>query len=344
MSQPIDTAAALAAWHSRDRRADGRFVVAVRTTHIYCRPSCPARHPKREHVSFYASADEAAAAGYRACLRCQPDGVARDEAAVSKARAMIDAASEGAPSLSQLAEATGYSPAHLQRIFTRSVGLSPAAYGRSLRHDRAEAALGREERVTDAIYAAGYAAPSRFYADSARRLGMAPSAWRDGGRGVRIRWAVAQSSLGPALIAATDKGVCRLSFDEDEAALRARFPHAELTPASLDEPWIAAALAAIEAPSRATDVPLDVAGTAFQEAVWAALRRIPPGETRSYAQIAAEVGRPAATRAAGSANGANCVAVLIPCHRVVRSDGSAGGYAYGTTRKQALLERERGEG
>ena len=345
MTPTIDPAAALAAWRARDRSADGRFVVAVSTTRIYCRPSCPARHPKPEHIRFYAAPGDAEGAGYRACLRCRPDGVARDEAAVATARAMLDHADDRAPSLAELAAATGYSAAQLQRIFTRAVGLSPAAYARSRRHARAEAALAEAPSVTDAIYAAGYAAPSRFYADSARRLGMTPSAWRAGGRGVTIRWAVVDSAFGPALIAATDRGICRLSFDEGEADLRQRFPNAELSPASLDDPIIAAAAAAIGDPARAADVPLDVAGTRFQEAVWAALRAIPPGETRSYAEIAAAVGRPAAVRAAGSANAANNVAVLIPCHRVVRSDGSAGGYAYGTERKQALLARERaGEG
>ena len=195
--------------------------------------------------------------------------------------------------------------------------------------------------MTDVIYGSGYAAPSRFYADASERLGMTPSAWRDGGRGETIRWAIADSPLGPMLVAATARGICRLSFDEDEHALAARFHAATILP---DDGTIAGlvegALRAIREPAAIHDLPLDVAGTAFQQAVWQELRRIPPGETRSYAAIAAAVGKPGAVRATGSANGANPVAVLVPCHRVVRSDGSLGGYAYGLERKRKLLEAE----
>jgi AraC family transcriptional regulator of adaptative response/methylated-DNA-[protein]-cysteine methyltransferase len=235
----------------------------------------------------------------------------------------------------------GYAPHHFHRLFKRATGVTPGAYVRGLRAERARTALDQEERVTDAIYEAGYSGPSRFYADARGRLGMTPSAWRNGGAGVTIRWAVADTTLGAMLVAATDKGICRLSFDEDETALLHRFPHAMILPG--DEAMralVAGAVMAVEQPGRMPHLPLDVAGTAFQQAVWAELMKIPPGETRSYAQIAAAVGKPAAVRAAGSANGANNVAVLIPCHRVVRSDGSLGGYAYGLDRKAALLERE----
>jgi len=195
--------------------------------------------------------------------------------------------------------------------------------------------------VTEAIYDAGYSGPSRFYADANERLGMTPSAWREGGRGATIRWTVVKCCLGPMLVAATDKGICRLTFEEDEGSLRRIFPNAALVEddGSMGE-LVAGALAAVERPGTAPDLPIDVAGTAFQEAVWRELRKIPPGETRSYAQIAAAVGKPGAVRAAGSANGANHVAVLIPCHRVVRSDGSLGGYAGGIERKRRLLEAE----
>lgn len=195
--------------------------------------------------------------------------------------------------------------------------------------------------MTDAIYDAGYAAPSRFYADARQRLGMTPSAWRDGGRGETIRWTVVASPLGPMLLAATAKGICRLTFDEGEEALRRTFPNATLVSDDGSMAELAqGALAAVERPASAPELPIDVAGTAFQEAVWRELRKIPPGETRSYAQIAAAVGKPGAVRATGSANGANHVAVLIPCHRVVRSDGSLGGYAGGAERKRKLLEAE----
>jgi AraC family transcriptional regulator of adaptative response/methylated-DNA-[protein]-cysteine methyltransferase len=327
---------------AKDRRFDGVFVTGVHSTGIYCRPSCPARPPKRENVRFYASSADAEAAGLRPCMRCKPDEVARDEAAVAQAIGMLRDAEEMVP-LDRLAAATGYSTAHFQRLFKRSVGLSPAAFARALRIERAADALSAGERVTDAVFDAGFSTPSRFYEASEGRFGMSPSAWRDGGRGATIRWAVVPTSLAPMLVAATDKGVCRVSFHEGRDDLARRFPKAELIEggeafAGLLEQVIAA----VEKPGESNRIPLDVQGTAFQEAVWQELRRIPPGETRSYAQIAAAVGKPGAVRAAGSANGANNVAVLIPCHRVIRSDGALGGYAYGLDIKQQLLKRERG--
>ncbi|MEO6359529.1 MAG: bifunctional DNA-binding transcriptional regulator/O6-methylguanine-DNA methyltransferase Ada [Sphingomicrobium sp.] len=335
-----DPEAAWAAFVARDRTRDDHFVGAVRTTGIYCKPSCPARRPKREHMEFYASAGDARVAGYRPCLRCRPDEVGRDRQAIAKAIELIEA-SEESHQLEQLAVAVGYAPHHFQRLFTREIGVSPAAYARALRARRAERALEENATVTEAIYDAGFSGPSRFYANTKERLGMTPSAWRDGGRGETIRWAVVDSALGPMLVAATARGICRLSFDEDAAALRRFFPEAEIV---ADDgsiaAWVQGAVEAVIRPSSAADLPLDVAGTAFQEAVWRELRKIPPGETRSYAQIASAVGKPGAVRAAGSANGANHVAVLIPCHRVVRSDGSLGGYAYGLERKRQLLEAE----
>lgn len=325
----------------RDRSYDGRFVTGVLTTGIYCRPSCAARHPARGNVRFLADGAEARAAGLRPCKRCLPDDVSRDERAILSAIAMIKAADQPLP-LAVLAAEAGYSPTHFQRVFTRHTGLSPAAYARALMQERAASALTEEERVTDAIYAAGYSAPSRFYDNVQDRLGMRPSAWANGGRGVTIRWALVPTALGPMLVAATDKGVCRLSFNEDRSALERRFPNAELVEGGADfAALLHEVVAAVEMPGDFSHIPLDVKGTAFQEAVWKELRQIPPGETRTYAQIAAAVGRPGAVRAAGSANAANAVAVLIPCHRVVRSDGTLGGYAYGTERKAALLERER---
>jgi AraC family transcriptional regulator, regulatory protein of adaptative response / methylated-DNA-[protein]-cysteine methyltransferase len=326
---------------AKDRRFDGAFVTGVHSTCIYCLPSSPALAPRRENVSFYATPADAEAAGLRACLRCRPDDLSRDEAAVSLALKMLREAEEPVP-LDKLAAVAGYSPAHFQRVFKRAVGLSPAAFARALRIERAAEALSAGERVTDAVYDAGFGAPSRFYEAAGERLGMSPSAWRDGGRGVTIRWAVVRTSLGPMLVAATDRGVCRLSFDEAAEDLAARFPHAVLCEGGADfAGLLEQVIAAVERPGDSQHIPLDVQGTAFQEAVWQELRRIPPGETRSYAQIAAAVGKPGAVRAAGSANGANNVAVLIPCHRVVRSDGSLGGYAYGLAIKRELLEREK---
>jgi AraC family transcriptional regulator of adaptative response/methylated-DNA-[protein]-cysteine methyltransferase len=338
----IDEATALAAFAARDRSMDGRFVVAVKTTGIYCRPSCPARRPKRENFELLADGAAARDRGYRPCKRCTPDEIGRDRQAVAQAVALIEA-SESVPTLDELARAVGYAPHHFQRLFTRDIGVSPAAYARALRAGRLETALGTEGRITDAIYDAGYEAPSRAYADAAGRMGMSPSDWRKGGAGKTIRFAVADSSLGKLLVAATDKGLCRISFDEDEGDLRARFPLADIVPGDADfAALVARVVALVDDPARAADLPVDVAGTAFQQAVWAALRAIPAGETRSYSDIASAVGRPAAVRAAGTACGDNSLAILIPCHRVLRSDGGLGGYAYGLERKEKLLEKERG--
>lgn len=335
----LDDVAAWAAVLRRDRSFDGQFVTGVLTTGIYCRPSCAARHPARANVRFFPAGAQARAAGLRPCRRCLPDDVARDERAVALALDLLNG--DEPPALAALAAAVGYAPHHFHRLFKRATGATPAGYVRAMRAQRAEALINGDGRVTDAIYDAGYSGPGRFYAETGRRLGMTPSAWRAGGAGVTIRWAIAATSLGPMLVAATARGICRLSFDEGEEALHTRFPNAAILPADAQmSALVAGAVAAVETPWRMPNLPLDVAGTAFQQAVWAELMKIPPGETRSYAQIAAAVGRPGAVRATGSANGANKVAVLIPCHRVVRSDGSLGGYAYGLERKAALLDRE----
>lgn len=337
--ETVDSEQAWTAMRARDRSFDGKFVTGVLSTGIYCRPSCAARHPRRENVRFFATAAQAEAAGLRACLRCRPNDVARDEAAV---KTVIDAIrmAETAPTLGELGEMTRYSPAHLQRIFKRETGLSPAAYARALRSERVRDALAGGASVTEAIYDAGYGSASRFYEE--RKMGMKPSVWKNGGQGASVHWATVDTTLGPMMVAATDKGVCCLSFNEGEEELRERFPKADLHQGGdefhklLDE-----VVAQVEAPGRPHNIPLDVQGTAFQEAVWQELRKIPDGETRSYADIAAAIGKPKAVRAVGSANGANHVAVLIPCHRVVRSDGTMGGYAYGLEIKGRLLEKER---
>ncbi|MDC0887078.1 bifunctional DNA-binding transcriptional regulator/O6-methylguanine-DNA methyltransferase Ada [Altererythrobacter sp.] len=338
---PIATDTAWAAVQSRNRSFDGRFVTGVLTTGIYCRPSCAARHPLRENVRFFATGAEARAAGLRACKRCLPDNVARDEAAVLAA---IDAIKAGeSAALEELAAITDYSPSHFQRVFKRATGLSPAAYARALREDRARDVLAGASRVSDAIYDAGFEAPSRFYEAMEGKMGMTASDWKNGGAGRAIHYAVVPTSLGEMLVAATDRGVCCLAFNEGAEELRARFPRADLTEGGEEfRALFEQVTQAVEQPASAAiaDIPLDVKGTAFQQQVWQALREIPAGETRSYSELAAALGKPKASRAVGGANGANNIAVLIPCHRVIAADGGLGGYAYGTRIKAELLKRE----
>lgn len=336
--------AAFAAFAARDRQMDGQFIIGVKSTGIYCKPSCPARHPRRENILLFVDAAAALNAGYRPCLRCRPDEVGRDRQAVADALRIIQK-SDRTPLLADLAGAVGYAPHHFQRLFTREVGVSPAAYARQLRAAKLVEALDGAARITDAIYDAGYQNPGRAYADAQSHIGMTPSAWRNGGANAVIQYAVVPTSLGTLLVAATEKGLCRISFDEDEAALRARFPQATIRRG--DGVFVALVdqvVMLVDDPARAAHLPMDVAGTAFQQAVWAALRAIPAGETRTYKQIAAAIGRPSAVRATGTACGDNSLAVLIPCHRVLRSDGGLGGYAYGIARKEALLALEKRSG
>jgi AraC family transcriptional regulator, regulatory protein of adaptative response / methylated-DNA-[protein]-cysteine methyltransferase len=336
-----------AAFEARDPAADGAFIVAVHTTGIYCRPTCPARRPKRENVSFFETPEAAGRAGYRACLRCGPDRVSPLQArtdAIAAACRLIEAA-ETPPRLDELAKAAGLSPHHFHRLFKAATGVTPAAYAAARRREKVKARLQDAPTVTNALYAAGYNASSRFYAESDAGLGMAPSAYRKGGAGSAIRYAIAPSSLCLVLVAATEKGIAAIQLGEDEAeligTLHARFPAARI--ARADETFadtVGAVLSLVENPERSLDLPLDIAGTAFQERVWQALRRIPPGTTATYAEIARVIGAPRAVRAVGAACGANRLALAIPCHRVLRGDGALGGYRWGVQRKRALLDRE----
>jgi AraC family transcriptional regulator, regulatory protein of adaptative response / methylated-DNA-[protein]-cysteine methyltransferase len=325
---------------AKDRRFDGAFVTGVHSTGIYCRPSCPARAPLRKNVRFYATPADAGIAGLRPCKRCFPDAQSAEEACVLAAIAAIRA--QGAMTLDQLADLTGYAPTHFQRLFKRTVGMSPAAFARAVRQERVRDALMTGQRVADAMTTAGYSGPKQFYAETKGRLGMAPSDWSKGGAGRVVNWAVLPTSLGDMLVAATEKGVCCLAFGESEAELAARFPKAQLVPAGEDfRQLFAQVVEAVEQPGPGSAaIPLDVKGTAFQQRVWEELRRIPHGETRSYGELAAALGNPKASRAVGGANGANHVAVLIPCHRVIAADGTLGGYAYGPAIKAELLRRE----
>jgi AraC family transcriptional regulator, regulatory protein of adaptative response / methylated-DNA-[protein]-cysteine methyltransferase len=331
----------------RDPAFDGRFLFAVRTTGVYCRPSCASRPAKRENVSFFANAAEAERAGYRACKRCRPDKLGAPDPqveAVKRACEQIESAEE-APKLADLAASVGLSPYHFHRVFKTITGVTPKAYAAERRARRAADKLRTADTITEAIYDAGFNSSSRFYESTAARLGMTPGAVRRGGAGAVIRFAVGEASLGAVLVAATDKGVCAIMLGDDPQALvrelQDRFPRAELKGGDAEfERTVARVVGLVEAPGQRLDLPLDIRGTAFQQRVWAALQAIPPGETATYTEIARAIGQPTAVRAVAQACGANPLAIAIPCHRVVRADGDLSGYHWGVERKRKLLDRE----
>lgn len=331
----------------RDRAYDGAFLYGVRSTGVYCRPGCPARLALRRNVSFHPTCEAAEGAGFRACLRCRPKAASQPErqaALVARACRMIDAVEE-MPVLAELAHRVGMSPFHFHRVFSQVAGVTPKGYADARRAARLRDGLSAADSVTRAIYGAGFNAPSRFYESAAGRLGMTPGAYRKGGADETIRFAVGQCSLGAILVAATDKGVCAISLGDHPDALarelQDRFSRAELVggdPAF--EAMVAQVVGFVEAPGQGLRLPLDIRGTAFQHRVWQALRAVPAGRTARYASIAAAIGAPAAVRAVAGACAANTLAVAIPCHRVVRSDGGLSGYRWGVDRKAALLRRE----
>jgi len=331
----------------RDRRADGHFYYSVRTTGVYCRPSCAARGARRENVRFHRTALEAERAGFRPCKRCRPGEPALSEVRAEKVATAcrLIAEAEEPPSLAALAEAAGMSRFHFHRVFKAATGVTPKAFAAAQRAERVRKELRDGTSVTDAIYGAGFNSSGRFYETYARLLGMKPKSFRAGGRGASIRFAVGQCSLGSILVAATEVGVAAIFFgDEPEALVREledRFPHAELLGGDKKfERLVAAVVGFVEAPALGLSLPLDVRGTAFQERVWRCLREIPPGTTASYGEIARRIGQPRAVRAVARACAANTIAVAIPCHRVVRNDGMPSGYRWGIARKEALLARE----
>jgi AraC family transcriptional regulator of adaptative response/methylated-DNA-[protein]-cysteine methyltransferase len=336
-----------AAVASRDSRADGRFVYSVRTTGVYCRPSCPARSARPENVAFHASTADAERAGFRPCRRCKPDqaGPATQQAAMVAGLCRYIDQAEQPPRLEDLAERAGLSTFHLHRVFKAITGLTPKAYADAQRAQRLRRELETGSSVTEAIYGAGYNSGSRFYAQADQVLGMTASRFRAGGTDTDIRFAIGQCSLGAILVARSERGVCAILLGDDPQALarelQDRFPKAQLIGGDADfERLVAQVVGFVEAPQLGLDLPLDVRGTAFQQRVWQALRDIPPGRTLSYAEVAERIGAPTAVRAVAQACGANALAVAIPCHRVVRSDGSMSGYRWGVERKRSLLERE----
>jgi len=337
-------------WQSvlaHDAAADGSFVYSVATTGVYCRPSCAARRPLRRNVRFHATCADAEAAGFRPCRRCKPsaEGHRAENAAKIAAACRTIEEAETAPSLAALAHAAGMSRFHFHRLFKSVTGITPKSYATAVRDKRMREALRAAPTVTDAIYEAGFASSGRFYDGAARKLGMQPRQFCSGGPDMQIRFAIAQSSLGLTLVAATAKGICAIFLGEDPATLeeelRRRFPRAEITgdDAGL-RGLLTRAIAAIEKPRKAAALPLDLQGTPFQQQVWAALRDIPPGETTTYGEIARRIGRPQAVRAVGAACGANPVAIAVPCHRVVGSSGKLTGYRWGVERKRSLIARE----
>ena len=344
-----------AAWRAvamRDASADGRLFYAVTSTGVYCRPSCPSRRPRRENVRFFSSASDAEREGFRACRRCRPNDVTRAAESVARAKEILDRhaerGAEGHVSLGELAAEVEMSPFHLQRVFQAQLGLSPSRYLRARRAERFKSQLRRGGTVSRATYDAGFGSSSRAYETAESQLGMTPATYRHGGAGAEIRYRVVRSSLGAVLVAATSRGVCAVKLGDDADALEREladeFPRATLMRArgSDDEfaAWVDAIVRYVDRDGESPSVPVDVKATAFQWKVWRALQAIPRGETRSYTEVAEAIGRPSAARAVASACASNHVALVIPCHRVVRSDGSLSGYRWGPERKRKLLARE----
>ena len=347
-SRPYDTEQAR--WEAvvaRAAEADGQFFYGVSTTGIYCRPVCASRLPNRANVHFFDDALAAEAAGYRPCKRCNPgasEQVDPSVQAIIHACRIIEEA-ETPPSLEELSGAVGLSKYHFHRLFKKITGVTPKKYASEIRAERVRGELQKETAVTDAIYNAGFESSSRFYETAGASLGMTPREYSRGGAGRSIRYAIVQSYLGWVLIAATAQGICRIDFDDSAEPLRERlqssFAQADLLSGDAEfEETVNQVLHFLERPQTGLDLPLDIQGTAFQQRVWAALREIPAGLTASYGEVAAQIGRPSASRAVAGACAANHIAVAVPCHRVIRSDGGLGGYRWGTARKRQILQRE----
>ncbi len=344
----FDTVTEKEAWaavQARDLRYDDRFVYGVLTTGIYCRPTCPARRPNRRHTRFFENAGTAERAGFRPCRRCRPGDPERS------VRELVTVAcrrlEQEALPLDELAGSLGLSARRLRRLFVAVLGVTPRAFRMARRRQRMRALLPHAERVIDAMYAAGFGAPARLYGEAEAALGMEPDSYRRGGAGARIAYALCSTSLGWMLLAATGRGICALEFGDHpgelEKGLMRRFPAAERIDRDPRlEDWMARICSHLDEPSVPLDLPLDIRGTAFQEKVWRVLRTIPPGRTIDYGELAERIGRPSAVRAAAAACGANPVALLIPCHRVRRRNGTLGGWRWGVERKRRLLEIEQG--
>jgi len=341
---------------TRDTSGTGEFVYAVKTTGVYCRPTCASRRPLRKNVEFFATTAEARERGYRACKRCRPDAAAQDRgvspinAVVHELARQIEANPEQPFRLAQLAQRAGYSPFHLQRNFKAIIGSTPKEYQTAARVRTLKQELRKDAPVSDAIYQAGFGSGSRVYEKADGQLGMTPSEYRSGGKGLTISYASGRTPLGLLMIGATDRGICFLQFGDSDRALQAelrrQFPAAAVQPMPAThteqfESWMGALNRHLRGLEPRLDLPLDVRGTAFQLIVWRYLQKLPYGEVRSYSEVAEAIGKPSAARAVARACASNSVALLIPCHRVVRGTGELGGYRWGVQRKRVLLDTER---
>jgi AraC family transcriptional regulator of adaptative response/methylated-DNA-[protein]-cysteine methyltransferase len=348
-AKPISRAAAERYWQAttaRDRRADGTFVLAVRSTHIYCRPSCPARRPLRRNVVFYHTGQEAEKNGFRACLRCRPNELARSRVLVEKAAEFLAAAAEDDARLGTVAAKIGTSMATLRRVFLQVTGLTPREFSDALRVKRFKQMLRSGRPVTAALYEAGYGSTSRIYERSDAHLGMTPATYRKGGSGMKINYTIASSPLGKVLVGATERGISAVYLGESApllvAELRKEYPRAELSPGGASrEKWVSEIVRLIGGRRPQMALPVDLEATAFKRRVWQELQRIPRGSTRTYSEVARAVGNPRAVRAVARACATNPVSIVVPCHRVIREDGKLAGYRWGLRRKEELLALER---
>jgi AraC family transcriptional regulator, regulatory protein of adaptative response / methylated-DNA-[protein]-cysteine methyltransferase len=333
----------------RDRTSDGQFVFGVSSTGIYCRPSCPSRRPRRENVSFYMNAQDAQRAGLRACLRCKPDSSSALPEFIELARTLLERDADVPLTLSALAAKCRVSPFHLQREFKRSFGVSPKEYRRAIRMKEFKGGVRKAASVTEAMFDAGFASSRSFYENAGDALGMTPSSYKRGAASEVLRWAIFATKLGRMVAIGSSRGLCSLEFVDDEAGAE-EFLHKEYPRATLvrDQDAMATTIAAVrslvESGLTMKNIPLDLRGTAFQLAVWNYLRNIPPGETRSYTEVARGIRQPTAVRAVARACATNRIAVVVPCHRVVRSGGEISGYKWGPERKKKLLASERKQG
>lgn len=330
----------------RDLRADGKFVFAVRSTHIYCRPTCPARRPRRENAIFFRTTEEAEQNGYRPCRRCRPQEQQAAIALVQQAAKLLAQAGEDeAARLDSIAQKLGASPARLRRAFHRMTGLTPREFAHATRLDKFKKLLREGAGITDALYACGYGSPSRVYEKTNAQLGMTPASYRKGGAGMKIAYTVAPSSLGKVLVAGTDRGISAVYLGDEEralvSALEKEYSRAEIQHSANANPgWLKEILSRVEGHPPSVALPLDVQATAFQRRVWQELQKIPRGVTRTYTQVARALGKPRSVRAVARACATNPTSIVVPCHRVIRTDGALAGYRWGLQRKQKLLQRE----